>query len=62
MPTAPLRNARLARRASASVVASASAMLGPSSGAMTIAPMTTATLFRARPMAATTVDRPIITR
>ena len=37
-------------------VPSPNARFGPSSGAITIAPITTATLFSIRPMAATTVD------
>ena len=57
-----VRTARLPSSPSASVVASASAMQGPSSGAMTMAPMMMATLLRARPMAATTLDRTTMIR
>ena len=44
------------RSVSPSAAARASAMLGPSRGAMTMAPMTTATLSFSNPMATTMVD------
>jgi hypothetical protein len=46
---------------SPNVVPSAKETLGPSSGAITIAPTTTATLSRMRPIAATIADRATIT-
>ena len=57
MPSAPARRAVRASGASASVVASESATFGPSSGAMTMAPMTTATLSCRMPIAATIAER-----
>ena len=54
--------ARVARGRSPVVVARASTMLGPSSGAITMAPMTMAPLSRERPMVATTVERTVIVR
>ncbi|OPX65100.1 MAG: hypothetical protein A4E30_00402 [Methanomassiliicoccales archaeon PtaB.Bin215] len=44
------------------VVARDIAMLGPSRGAMTMAPITTATLSLSRPMAATRTDRVMVIR
>jgi len=57
MATKPVFNARRNSFVSPIALANASAMFGPSRGAITMAPMTTATLSRHIPMAATSVDR-----
>ena len=61
MPTTRVTRDRRIRSTSPSAVPRPKARFGPSSGAMTIAPITTATLSSTSPMAATMVDRVIST-
>ena len=61
-PTALARIERANSGPSPSVVASARAMLGPSRGAMTIAPTRISELPRVRPTAATIAERTIVIR
>jgi len=57
MATKPVFSARRNSSVSPSALANAIAMFGPSRGAITMAPMMTATLSRHKPMAATSVER-----
>ncbi|MGB7597359.1 MAG: hypothetical protein WBM09_07320 [Gallionella sp.] len=62
MPAKLVSAACLASGRSPSVVASASATFGPSSGAITIAPITMVTLLCSRPMVATMADSTTIAK
>ncbi len=59
MPVKRVLRALIASSLSARHVAKARATFGPRKGAMTMAPMITATLFCNKPMAATMVERQV---